>query len=298
MTVSINDVLLEEIVEIAREASAIILAIYGDVARYGVEQKLDDSPVTMADRLANKLIVARLSAISGLPIISEESPLPDAKVRQTFAQYWLVDPLDGTKGFIAGNGNFTVNIALMQENQPVLGVVMLPTTGEIFAGINLLDNRAAYIYDKETRQRLYVTSLEARIAAGLPLRIMVNRRSDNALIHLLADEFTRLTGVECELLQAGSSLKFCRIAEGRADIYPRFGPTSEWDLAAGHAVLAGAGGEVCSIRAELGELRAQPYNKLSILNGPFCAFENTVFTRQLLQSALYALGADRFLINK
>lgn len=227
--------LLEPVAAIARAAGAEILEVYasGEVA---ASTKADASPLTIADLRAHALIVARLAQLTpGVPILSEEAAETPFSVRARWQRYWLVDPLDGTREFLARNGQFTVNIALIEEHVAALGVVHVPVTDSTYLGSA---GRGAW------RLRPGAAAESIRVAAdsATPLRVVGSRshRGDSL------DAFLARVGPH-ELVPIGSSLKFCRVAEGAADVYPRLGPTSEWDTAAAHAVLTGAGGTVSQL---------------------------------------------------
>jgi 3'(2'), 5'-bisphosphate nucleotidase len=226
---------LERVAAIAREAGGEILEVYaaGAVASTA---KADDSPLTAADLRAHRLIVQRLGELTPeLPVLSEEAAEVPFAVRSQWRGYWLVDPLDGTREFLSRNGEFTVNIALIEGHAPALGVVHVPVTDTTYRG---LPGAGAW------RERAGAPAQRIRVAARstAPLRVVGSRshRGDSL------DAFLERVGRH-ELLAIGSSLKFCRVAEGAADVYPRLGPTSEWDTAAAHAVLLAAGGGVSAL---------------------------------------------------
>jgi len=223
---------LEEVIRIAEQAGDAIMPFYRrDI---DVEHKDDRSPVTEADRAADELIVASLQTLTPeIPVVSEESVAESGAPAITGERFWLVDPLDGTKEFIAGRDEFTVNIALIESGRPILGVVQVPALNQIYAADG--PGRASARFDGEPTRHI-----AARAAPTDGLVAMVSR--SHAVKGEFDDFFARYTIKD--QLAAGSSLKFCRIAEGKADIYPRFGRTMEWDTAAGHAVLAAAGGSV------------------------------------------------------
>jgi len=220
---------------IARAAGREILEVYGaaDPAR---TFKSDASPLTAADLRSQLLIVRSLSALApGIPGLSEEAALPGYAQRRAWARCWLVDPLDGTREFLARNGEFTVNIALIEGHAPVLGVVHVPVRDSTYLGV---PGQGAW------RQAGGAPVEELHVTTRAPQRVrVVGSRSHrgNSL-----DAFLARLGPH-ELLTIGSSLKFCMIAEGTADVYPRLGPTSEWDTAAAHAVVLGAGGTVVQL---------------------------------------------------
>jgi 3'(2'), 5'-bisphosphate nucleotidase len=227
--------LLEEVAAIARAAGREILEVYAT----GVAEsaaKADDSPLTAADLRSHRLILQRLGELTpALPVLSEESAQVPAAVRAGWPRYWLVDPLDGTREFLSRNGEFTVNIALIEGHAPALGIVHVPVTDTTYRG--LPGEGAWRERGGEPMERIRVA---ARSAA--PLRVVGSRsHRGNSL-----DAFLERIGAH-ELVAIGSSLKFCRVAEGAADVYPRLGPTSEWDTAAAHAVLLAAGGGVSAL---------------------------------------------------
>jgi 3'(2'), 5'-bisphosphate nucleotidase len=221
--------LLDKIRSIAREAGDAILSVYR--RDFGVELKDDRSPLTEADRLSHELITRRLGALAeALPVLSEEAAPEQLRGRREWRRFWLVDPLDGTKEFIKRNGEFTVNIALIAEHAPVLGVVCAPAIDrEYFGGPGLGAWRA--------EGGAAAAPIHVRPAPSGAARVVGSRS------HPSPDLARYLEGLgEHEVKSMGSSLKICLVAEGEADVYPRFGPTSEWDTAAAQAVLEGAGG--------------------------------------------------------
>ena len=221
--------LLEELALAAREAGEAILAI---VRRgFEVETKLDRSPVTEADRAAELVILAALAkAAPGVPVIAEEE-VAAGRIPAHDELYFLVDPLDGTKEFVRGGDDYTVNIGLIAGGVPRLGVVFAPATGRLHGG---LVGSGAWVEDGGDRR-----TIATRAPSDPPVAVA----SKSHFNQPTADYLAQAVG-ECEYTAIGSSLKFCIVAEGRADIYPRLAPTSEWDTAAGHAVLLAAGGLV------------------------------------------------------
>lgn len=223
--------LLDAVVDIAEEAGRAILEVYrGD---FDVERKDDDTPLTRADMAAHRIITRRLRELTpALPLISEESGLPPFAERSAWPRYWLVDPLDGTREFVKRNDEFTVNIALIDGHRPVLGVVCVPVLGLTYRAAEGLG--ASCAGNGEAARPIRVAE-----SCAEPPRIVGSRSHRGASL----DGFLDAVGPH-ELLPLGSSLKFCRVAEGAADVYPRFGPTSEWDTAAAQAVVEQAGGRV------------------------------------------------------
>lgn len=244
--------LLADVADIARRAAVEILAVYESGAS-DTRRKADDSPLTEADLRAHRLILSALSKLTPqLPVLSEESPAADVAARRSWSRYWLVDPLDGTREFLGRNGQFTVNIALIEDHRPALGVVHVPVQGVSYQGLS--GSGAWRAQGEGERQAIRVCA-----HSDTPVRVVGSRshRGDS-----LAAFLERLG--PHELLGVGSSLKFCLVAEGAADVYPRLGPTSEWDTAAAHAVLAAAGGEVLDL-----EGRPLTYNMREELLNPF-----------------------------
>ncbi|PIJ52055.1 3'(2'),5'-bisphosphate nucleotidase CysQ [Erwinia sp. OLTSP20] len=221
--------MLEQIAGLAAQAGDAIMEIYQADAPLTVNQKSDNSPVTAADLAAHRVILAGLNTLTpDIPVLSEEAPAA-WEVRQHWQQYWLVDPLDGTKEFIRRNGEFTVNIALIVAGKPVMGVVYAPATGVMY----LAAEGKAWKEQQGNRCQIQVCD-------AIPPLVVVSRshRDDSEL-----DEYLRQLG-EHQTISIGSSLKFCLVAEGKAQLYPRFGPTNIWDTGAGHAVAVAAGAHV------------------------------------------------------
>lgn len=241
--------------EIAREAGERILDVYGGDA-IEATVKADQSPLTAADLAAHRLIVERLGALRpALPILSEESVAVAFDVRRRWRSYWLIDPLDGTKEFVSRNGQFTVNIALVTDGYPTLGVVHVPVTETTYWGTTGEAHRQVGAAE--------ATRIAVSTTHQQPVRVVGSRSHAG---HSL-DGFLSRVGAH-RLLSIGSSLKCCLIAEGAADVYPRLGPTSEWDTAAAQAVVEAAGGEV---RTLAGDRLA--YNaKDSLLNPHFVVY--------------------------
>jgi 3'(2'), 5'-bisphosphate nucleotidase len=241
-----------EIRNISQRAGRAILDVYEQ--EITVTNKNDNSPLTQADLASHAIICEALAALTpNIPLLSEESAEIDFATRSHWKQYWLVDPLDGTKEFIKRNGEFTVNIALINEHTPVFGVVHVPVTGVSYTGIGKLGA------SRQARGQEPV-NINVRQPCADPVVVVGSRSHANPkLTHHLAD-----IG-DYELVSMGSSLKFCLLAEGKADFYPRLGPTSEWDTAAAHAVVDAAGGQIITLDGK--PLR---YNcKESLLNPEF-----------------------------
>jgi 3'(2'), 5'-bisphosphate nucleotidase len=222
--------LLPEIVKLAEEAAAVILDHYRDDA--AVRLKADASPVTAADEAAEAVILKGLATLTpDIPVVAEETVAAGRIPTLDDGPVWLVDPLDGTKEFISKNGEFTVNIALIAGSEPVLGVVLAPALGKAWWGAR---GHGAMARDGGTAAR----PIAVRPKPERPVAVASRSHADPQ-----TDAFLDEAGVTARI-SAGSSLKFCLVAEGKADLYPRFGRTMEWDTAAGHAVLSAAGGRV------------------------------------------------------
>ena len=243
---------LENVIDIARGAGSAVLAVYA--TNFEVQNKADSSPVTDADKQAEERIVAALAALTpDIPVVSEEAsavgPIPSIGAR-----FWLVDPLDGTKEFVSRNGEFTVNIALVEDRDPTLGVVLAPALGRLFGGA-----RGVGAFTEEAGRRRAIACRRAP-TEGLTVVSSRSHGDREALNAFLAGRQIASAAF------TGSSLKFCLIASGEADLYPRLGRTMEWDTAAGHAVLAAAGGRVTQLDGT--ELR---YGKPQFANPHFVA---------------------------
>ncbi|EPJ5823012.1 3'(2'),5'-bisphosphate nucleotidase CysQ [Pluralibacter gergoviae] len=220
--------MLEQICQLARQAGDAIMQVYDGHRPMDVVSKADDSPVTAADIAAHRVIAHGLQALApDIPLLSEEDP-PRWDVRQHWQRYWLVDPLDGTKEFIKRNGEFTVNIALIENGRPVLGVVYAPVMKVMYSAA---EGKA---WKEECGVRKQIQVREAR-----PPRVVISRSHIDGEL----EEYLQQLG-EHQTTSIGSSLKFCLVAEGEAQLYPRFGPTNVWDTAAGHAVAVAAGAQV------------------------------------------------------
>jgi 3'(2'), 5'-bisphosphate nucleotidase len=247
--------LLDAVCEIARAAGRAILEVYG--RDFTVSRKSDNSPLTEADRVAHTIIARELAALdAAIPLLSEESAPEDHATRRAWSRYWLVDPLDGTKEFVKRNGEFTVNVALVVDGRAVLGAVYAPVLDRLYFGALTL---GAWRKDGMAAAR----AIAIRKTAASPLRVVGSRSHP-------APELGRyLAGLgPHEITAMGSSLKICLIAEGAADVYPRLGPTSEWDTAAAQAILESAGGRMIDLAG-----RPLRYNsKDDLLNPHFLAF--------------------------
>ncbi len=243
--------LIDPVVSLAVEAGKAILEVYA--SDFDVQAKDDQSPLTQADLASHRIILAGLGRLTpGLPVISEESGLPGFEERSQWNPYWLIDPLDGTKEFVKRNGEFTVNIALIKDHRPVLGVVHVPVRNTTYSGCEGVG--AELRSNGEEPKPIGVAHESAS-----PVRVVGSRSHRGASL----DQFLENLG-DFEMHPTGSSLKFCLVAEGVADVYPRLGLTSEWDTAAAQAVVEQAGGVVL-------ELSGNPlgYNRKSDILNPY-----------------------------
>ena len=252
-----------ELLNIAIDAGKEILNIYND--EIIVNSKEDKSPITQADINSNDLIVNRLKKLeSNIPILTEESVV-EWKNRKDWINYWLIDPLDGTKEFINRNGEFTVNISLIENNYPIFGIIYSPVKSLLYYA---LKNNGCY--KLKTNSNLSTlkdfNKINIHKEKNITTKVIGSRsHSSKEFLNWVEKKFTNF-----ELITIGSSLKFCILAEGKADIYPRFGPTSEWDIAAGHIILEEAGGKLKTI-----DNKDILYNtKDDILNPHFIAYGN------------------------
>lgn len=247
--------LIADVVRLAQRAGDAILGVYG--GQFEVTHKSDQSPLTLADLRAHQIIVHGLQVLTpDVPVLSEEASDIPFEQRRQWSRYWLVDPLDGTKEFVSRNGEFTVNIALVENHVPVLGIVHVPVTGTTYTGAA---GAGSFRYvDAEPAQPLRVCT-----PAASPLRIVGSRSHRGDTLDRYLPKLSPY-----EWIAVGSSLKFCLIAAGSADFYPRFGPTSEWDTAAAQAVVEAAGGAVIGTDGE----RLRYNTKAGLLNPHFLVY--------------------------
>jgi 3'(2'), 5'-bisphosphate nucleotidase len=249
------DTQARQLLEIAREAGQAILKIYHE--DFSVEHKADNSPLTAADLAAHRVIVKRLGELdASVPILSEEGADVPFDTRSRWSRYWLIDPLDGTREFVKRNGEFTVNIALIEQGRAMLGVVHIPVSGVSYLG--RVGAGAWKIGDDNA-----IEDISVREQRAVPTRVARSRSHAGDSLKRFLDRL----GAH-EIVSMGSSLKLCLVAEGTADIYPRLGPTSEWDTAAAQAIVEAAGGLVTDTQR-----RPLRYNtKESMLNPYFLVF--------------------------
>ena len=245
--------MIQKVISISKKASLEIMKIYNS-ADFDINTKDDNSPVTKADLVANKIIIDGLKAISDYPILTEESPI-DYAVRQAWTKYWLVDPLDGTKDFIAKNGGFTINIALVENHKPILGVVYIPINNDVYYA--QLNNGAfkngTKIYNNSTRKNLIASDSNFHSTKEVQ-----NFFIKNNIINIK---------------KYGSSIKICKLAEGEIDIYPRLNGTKEWDTAATHIIANEAGCKLIDVITK----KELVYNKENIKNNFFIASRNNLY---------------------
>lgn len=269
--------MIDSLLEITRDASAIILEIYNRSEEFQIDQKEDRTPVTEADLAAHHLIVERLHDLApDIPIISEESGVPPIEERAVWNRFFLVDPLDGTKEFISRNGEFTVNIALIEGGAPVVGVVGVPVLNTIYMGCGQANYGVVGSFrmvGPEDPERI----ISSRFTPPGVADVVVSRSHGDMRTEAFLNKLGIQTG---KCIASGSSLKFCRVAEGVADLYPRMGPTMEWDTAAGDAVWRwSVGGAVSnnfnnvkdsqSVAPPVPRWSPLRYNKPSLKNGTF-----------------------------
>lgn len=266
----INPLVIEQI---ATDAGREILSVYNGASPVAVTIKADNSPLTEADRRADALIMQALqSNFPEIPILSEESLSIDYEIRRTWPRYWLVDPLDGTKEFINRNGEFTVNIALIENGDPILGVVHVPVLEETYSG--RVGEGAFKIDASGSRQSISTAKMGYSEST---VRVVASRSHRGEQLDQLIDEITASIG-EPAVVSMGSSLKMCLVADGSADFYPRLAPTCEWDTAAAHAILRAAGGQIVGL-----DFKPLRYNqKDQLLNPDFLAIADMDFDWQAI----------------
>lgn len=251
--------LIPSILKIANEAGARIMEIYNDEADFQVEMKMDDSPVTRADKTSNEIICRQLEALEvKWPIVSEENKTVSYEERINYEYYWLVDPLDGTKEFIKRNGDFTVQIALIHKNEAILGVVGAPALGEMYwalKGHGAFMEKAGQIHQLQVRSDFDLSDAGLNVVCS---RSHITKPTQDYIDQLK----------DPKLIAVGSALKFLIMAKGEAQLYPRMGPTMEWDIAPAQIILEEAGGSV------IDEVTRRPmrYNKENLLNHYFIAY--------------------------
>jgi len=262
---------LSQLLKLALDAGKAILGVYETA--FTVELKDDRSPLTLADKRSNEILCKGLSTIGSLPILSEEMKQLPYEERKSWKSFWLVDPLDGTKEFIKRNGEFTVNVALIDGNEPVFGLIYVPVTGKFYYA---LKGQGSYTFSLDSSTTIPDSYSEIiAFSKKLPLEhrqaeefnIVASRSHMNPKTEAyINDEKGKHPIVN--IVSAGSSLKFCLVAEGKADAYPRFGPTMEWDTGAGHIIATETGKKL--VRCDTMEVLT--YNKPDLLNPDFLVY--------------------------
>ncbi len=254
------DGLVTPLIKIVEDASVAILEIYHRAGDIEIEKKGDDSPLTLADQKANDIIVAGLEKLDiQYPIISEETQLVSYETRKVYEHYWLVDPLDGTKEFIKRNGEFTVNIALIKDDKPVFGIISVPVQNKVYYAIK---GKGAFLVENGVTTKLQANSYKM---TDKGLRVVISRSHLNDATKNYVAKMD-----EPEFVRMGSSLKFMVVAEGKADVYPRYGLCMEWDTGAAQIILEEAGGSVLHVDTS----KPLVYNKENLLNPFFIANGN------------------------
>lgn len=254
------DGLITPLIKIVEDASAAILEIYHAAGDIEIQKKGDDSPLTLADQKANEIIIAGLEKLTlQFPIISEEKKLVSYETRSAYEHYWLVDPLDGTKEFIKRNGEFTVNIALIKGDKPVFGIISVPVQDKVYYAIK---NKGAFRVENGETTRLKASSYKM---TDKGLRVVTSRSHLNDATKNYVAQMD-----EPQFVPMGSSLKFLVVAEGKADVYPRYGLCMEWDTGAAQIILEEAGGSVLHVDTN----KPLVYNKENLLNPFFIANGN------------------------
>ncbi len=272
-----DDQQLNAIKTIAIDAGREILSVYHSDQAIAVTTKQDNSPLTDADRRAHLLIVEQLGKLTpDIPVLSEESEAITFATRRSWQRYWLVDPLDGTREFLSRNGEFTVNIALIENGKSIAAVVHVPVSGVSYLGGS---NLGAWKQQggADVAQAIACSAM----GAARTVRIVVSRRHGGEQLDALVQHLETRFGC-VEVLSMGSSLKMCLLAEGKADLYPRLAPSCEWDTAAAHGIVSAAGGEIVNLQFQ--PLR---YNsKAGLLNPHFIALADPLYPWQPLLDKL------------
>ncbi len=247
---------MQDLINICLKASDEILKIYqkADVKEMQIEYKTDHSPLTLADKKSHNIICSSLKKIyPEIPILSEEGVEIPYIERKKWTQFWLIDPIDGTKEFIKKNGEFTINIALIKDGAPSLGIVYAPVLKKCWYGTK----KGSFIVENGIKRKI-----QANINIKEPIKVVASRSHASPMLEIFLNSINNY-----ELVSMGSSLKICLVADGNADIYPRLAPTMEWDTAAAHAVLKFAGGSLIDLDTKE-EMR---YNRENLKNSHFIA---------------------------
>lgn len=254
--------MLEEVIEIAKKASQIIMEVYIS-DKFETEYKEDNSPLTVADRLASELICSKLKELAPeIPIICEETAQVEYEERINWNKFWLIDPLDGTKEFLKKNGEFTVNIALIEDQEPVLGVVAVPVMNLIYFAEK---DKGAYRLEVGTGMKYLLKCQDFEL--DKPVNMIGSRSHMNKA----TEKFFKLFQIN-NMEMVGSALKFMYLCENKAQVYPRLHPCMEWDIAAADIILREAGGSIWILENDLDTEELMWYNKPSLVNPNFIAF--------------------------
>jgi 3'(2'), 5'-bisphosphate nucleotidase len=245
-----------KITTLLRKASAAIMDVYAS-GNFDTHTKIDQSPLTRADIISNKIITSGLSEITpNIPVISEETKHLPYEVRKMYSEVWIIDPIDGTREFVSQNGEFCICLALIRERRPVAGFILAPVTGELWYAIQ---GEGAWLVKDSLKTRLPIHY------PGETKLILRSRSHHNSAEKEWLEKYR--SKYNAEVIIQGSAIKFCRLAEGNASVYPKFGPINEWDIAAGDIILREAGGKITEV--ETGE---EPlYNKESLIQPFFIA---------------------------
>jgi 3'(2'), 5'-bisphosphate nucleotidase len=256
---------INQIINVSLDAGKEIMKIYETDFEYQIKD--DDSPITTADQASHKLILTKLKKLTPhIPILSEEDANIPLNIRSKWHEYWLVDPLDGTKEFIKRNGEFTVNIALVRDNKPVIGIIYVPAINETFWGA--LNYGSFHIKGDNKEKKINVNKVNKRL-----IKIVTSSSHPSKMLNHFLKKIDNY-----QIITKGSSLKLCLVASGKAHIYPRFGPTSEWDIAAGEAIVNFAGGNIVNLDG-----KPLTYNlKESFLNPEFLCTSSDNLKEKLL----------------
>ena len=275
--------IIPELIEIVKKAGEAVLKVYS--TDFTVVSKKDSSPITQADRLSDNIIGSALSSLiipqhsKALPVLTEESKIISYSERKSWQEFWLVDPLDGTKEFVSKNGEFTINIALIRNNKPILGIIYAPVPDNIYYGAveegaykinNVLCNNTPVELKYGKKRSFKIKNKQIIINQNKQikeLKVLTSRSHVSEKCNAFIKDLNNYD-IPVKTISAGSSLKFCILAEDKADIYPRFGTTMEWDTAAGHAVLNSVGKKVYRHNSD----KELEYNKEDLRNPWFVGF--------------------------
>ena len=272
--IQISPAQLQALIDLVKLAGEDILQVYHHPESTQLVTKADTSPLTAADLAAHQRLDKGLKQILNLPVLSEESHPNDYQDRHQWESFWLIDPLDGTKEFLARNGQFTVNVALIHKGKSILGVVYQPVTFTCYWGLadphqEILTAGAWRQLKDGAPEAIHCESLEKRFDQQQPLRALVSQHHHSQASQEKLEQIQHFWPVAIEIIPLGSSLKICAIAEGSADLYLRLGPTSEWDLAAAQAVLEAAGASLIALNPPHSRFTYNQRNTL--INNDFCA---------------------------